>query len=143
MSITFWAPSAPCVETTVACEFCDGVGISPWGACRYCRETGEAKETRSTLPEINMSNQNARDFLKQLGEQESCGTWEVDRLKLLEPTLLLLSLGVNAPAFERETAVHGNFIDCGRDSDYVKRRSMQMLELVREAIKGNYDVSWG
>jgi hypothetical protein len=152
MSVTFWAPDAPTVT------------VKP-----YPEEEPNYTEERSTLPEVNLSNCNAREMLRLLGldSEELCSTLQpeefgpvVARLQTLlnsedarssavsepsEPSRRLRVL----PASEGDSGnvVHLGFgplvIEGGRSDGYIQRRARDLLDLFVQARQANYKASWG
>ena len=153
MSVTFWAPDAPTVK------------VKP-----YPDEEPDYVEERSTLPEVNLSNSNAREMLRLIGldSEELCGSMQPDEFGsvIVKLQRLLNSEEARAPALkdsvelERSFGVRvasggygGNVVevgytgprvfDGGRTDEYVKRRARDLLDLFVQARQGNYQACWG
>jgi hypothetical protein len=151
MSVTFWAPDAP----TVA--------VKP-----YPEEEPDYVEERSTLPEVNLANANAREMLQLIGldSDDLCGTLQPNEFGPVIARLqrLLNSEAARAPALKeisepcrRLKACTGNenlgnvvhvglgprSIDGGRTDGYIQRRARDLLDLFVQARQANYCTSWG
>jgi|OpeIllAssembly_1097287.scaffolds.fasta_scaffold05617_7 RecJ-like exonuclease len=144
MSITFSIKNAPYRKVMVDCLACDGTGHYYDACCPYCKGTGKCEDVVCDLPEVNMANGNALDMLRALGEEpDDCGEWPLSRLHELMTKLTLLKCGITSVFLEKDTVREGNIIDCGRDSEYVIRRSGQLYEVVATAFKMGRAVTWG
>jgi hypothetical protein len=152
MSVTFWAPDAPTVT------------VKP-----YPEEEPDFVEERSTLPEVNLSNCNAREILRLIGldSDELCGTLHPNEFGPVVARLqrLLNSKETRAQALQETleprrrlkaltagdenlgNVVHVGFgpriIEGGRTDGYIQRRARDLLELFVQARQGNYSTSWG
>jgi hypothetical protein len=152
MSVTFWAPDAPTVT------------VKP-----YPEVEPEYTEERSTLPEVNLSNCNAREMLRLLGLdfEELCGSVQPTEFGPVVSHLhrLINNEATRAPAL-KEAAEHprrlhvlaagerssGNVVavgfgprifEGGRSDDYLKNRASALLDLFVQARQANYQISWG
>ncbi len=147
MSITFWAPDAPRTKQQTECPICEGAGVDAYVEgldCGYCNGRGWLDEEKSSLPEINMSNTNAWDFMARMGvTPDHCGRIPHASLSEIGPKLALIAYGLTSVFLEREPSVVGSITYCGRDHEYVVRRATEMLELVKQAQAGGYDITWG
>ena len=144
MSITFSIKNAPYRKVMVDCLACDGTGHYYDACCPYCKGTGKCEDVVCDLPEVNMANGNAFDMLRALGEEpDYCGEWPLSKLHELMTKLTLLKCGITSVFLEKDTVREGNIIDCGRDSEYVIRRSGQLYEVVATAFKMGRAVTWG
>lgn len=86
--------------------------------------------------EINISNTNFKDLMLAVGLLEDAqryfGEWRLDELpNILQAFRRLQSI---EGAFEKPTVETGNFIEAGRDSEYVKRRLAQFVQLITAAM---------
>lgn len=143
MSITFWAPEAPCVQTRPYCSEPDYV------------------ETRSELPELNVSNRNAERFFRLLGEPfDCCGRWSSsDHDRVIHRLLWLLNhpdqleSATLAPSREQVAAVSSQgqltkihrlatVVDCGLSSEQLLRYCTVLLDLLVQARTRGFYVSW-
>lgn len=141
MSVTFWAPEAPQVEVLVDYE--DGYG--------------ETLVSRSSLPEVNMSYGDARQWLQLLGlnSDPSCelegDLWGsaspvqfkpvIERLQVLCSDPRARAAGLR-PAWETRGRRGARIIDCGRSDEYLALQSQQLLELFVQARQKNLDIHW-
>lgn len=145
MSITFWAPDAPTQQ------------VRPYP------DEPNYEETVSTLPELNISNANARVFLRLLGlPEDDCGgirrddlpAFAMKAIELLNREGLLLA-SERPRSDSRSLSPHnqsGNVIelrqgprciDFGLSVSQLERYATTFAELVTQAYRGGYDVCWG
>jgi hypothetical protein len=144
MSITFWAPDAP-----------------PQLVTPY-EDEPDYQEQRSTLPELNLANDNAQAFLALLEiPWDWCGTIAVAEFDKVIPRLLVLANSEDArqPVLrpgEQSQAVRveqdGNLAVLRRGprmygggllDDPVQRYAQTLLALLMRAKQQGYCVSWG
>lgn len=145
MSITFWAPDAPTVT------------VKPY------EDEPDYEEVVSTLPELNVSQFNAFGFLSLMGlEPDDCGTITVEDMDALITRLLVLAnrageraqLVSEAPPEDQRMRFvqEGNVVAVQRGphiiggavtDERVLRYVTTMLDLLTQARKANYVVSWG
>ena len=123
MSITFELNDTPYVSELV--EEPDG---EPW-------------ETQVPAPgwiSINMSNTNATDLLMLLDRandaKKGYGTWDLETIHDILRRLVKLR-NMQSKSFEKPTKISGDFVDIGRDSEYVDRKLNQMNVLLRSALE--------
>lgn len=156
MSITFWCPQAP-TEQFVP----------------YPEDEPDYVETRSTLPEVNLSNSNALAMLELMGlgigPDSYCGTVDADRLAdVIERLKRLVADPVQrTPALEPATVngvPQGPCQDLasllrmklapveqrgptvyagGRSDSYVRSRAQALLAVFEAARAHGFEVVWG
>ena len=150
MSITFWCPDAPTVETRP-----------------YPEDEPDYVERRSTLPELNLSNANAGALLELVGlPVDHAGTIEVEdldaldrrigavpqapvaRASLLEPPSVdgvpvVGTCTLGQLLLDRPHVRGPRILDPGRTDDYLVRRATQLRQLVAAAKSHHYCISWG
>jgi hypothetical protein len=143
MSITFWAPDAP---TRMVRPYTD---------------EPDYEEARSDLPELNVSQFNARPLLELVGlPPEDAGTVQAADMGPLISRLMVLTNQNSAraqavrPGGELpragSTGVDGEFsprgprvIDGGLEDSRLQRYVSTLLELFTQARRAGYSVSWG
>ncbi len=144
MSITFWAPTAP---TEIIRPFADEPDYT---------------EERSTLPELNISDDNARAFIALLGlEFDHGGEILPQDFDPLVARCLVLSnrSEARAPALREDKAtysamraVEGNLVqlerclrsyDVGLSDEKVQRYAQTLLKLFASCRPQGYSVVWG
>lgn len=127
MSITFYAPDAPTRQ------------VQPYD------DEPDYVETRSTLPELNVSNMNASVVFDLLGiVGDSCGTILVADMDPIIKRLLDHNNRPNKRALhERETIQSKNMVIFGVDDDRIKYYIDTMLHLLTQCKQSNFNISWG
>lgn len=130
MSVTFWMPQAPKQRVQPFPE--DDPDF--W-----------SNEPVPPFLDINMANDNARDFLDAFGMHKAdlCGTWKPGTSRRL---LIIVNdlLNSDKKALLVEPTIHdGNVTYCGRDLDYVIQRLEQFRTLFTLAIEHDFDISYG
>lgn len=123
MSITFRLNNTPYRKVTVT---------EPDG------ETWEDTVPEDGWTEINMAQTNATDLLNLLNRpadaKKQYGTWDLETVALIMRRLVKLR-NMQSTSFEKTTKVGENFVEIGRDSEYVDRKLNQMNVLLRSALE--------
>lgn len=164
MSVTFIAILAPTEMEEAECYFCDSGVINP--KCPVCSGTGIMDKEVSTLPEINLANNNAESLLmlvspEKLDVNDLCGEWEIEDLPIVRRTLIRLLNSEKDRAYEIEEAKNTRaptkvvindgdkyiqpgmrIISAGRTDEYLVRRLNQLLELVVKAQEIQSPIAW-
>jgi hypothetical protein len=145
MSITFWIPDAPTINVDHECWECDATGIVRAMPCSCCNGTGKETCAESTLPEVNMANSNAMAFLEMLvgDAADYCGTWTPEQCATLARKLTKIRNGKAAARLVDAPYQDGIVHYAGRSSEYVDRRSGDLLDVLVAASKAGMSVSWG
>lgn len=153
-------PEGTVGQREIDCQECEATGVWPSGKqCFYCRGSGKEKETVYNLPELNVSNANARRILTMLGfEDDSTGWIPSERLPELRRTLIRLkntdrSGHAIEPSKEQKTRMDtsgdiptitkGPTMYSGGFSDgYMLSTIERLLDMIDYAQKNGYGISW-
>lgn len=168
MSMDIWVPDASRHKKEVECFFCDGTGKDHEYPCGLCDGAGTRMVDVSDAPEYNLSNSNASAIMRLLGFEDS-EAWTIDANQLPEVRRKIIRLlnvpgelerGVRSPSDTQHTSreryrdpetglqsirpVAGpRMIDYGIDTEYLKRRLNNFLEVIEYAQKHGSEVVVG
>ena len=95
------------------------------------------------LPEMNMANRNAMDFLEWCGLPKTYGG-SVNVVVLKAKLALLIAAGVGDEGLPSQRV--GNVIDCGREPGYMVEKAKLLFEIADAAHVKQGDktvISWG
>jgi len=149
MSVTFSAPDAP--KKTVPCWMCDDARRWEEDPTAVCSSHCDGTLRESTLPEVNFSNHNARGILHLLGLDASdlWGELTCDEIPtVLQRMLPLINVKAQREHLNAPTVVDTEVGRCtivwgGNTDEQTLRRLLSIQELLAEAHKGGFGVSWG
>jgi hypothetical protein len=119
---------------------------------RYQPDPNNEPEWWDTRPcegfyEMNLSNVNAADLLILLGQykeaNELYGKWEQDKISKVLRKVTKIRNTREKDHFEKATTRVGNFIDCGRDSQYVLRRLDTLIMMLKAAKDNQMNIVFG
>lgn len=132
MSVTLWMPQAPVVR------------VEPYPEEEPGYFTTEPMEP---FVEVNMSNENFRDFMAVLlpgRDMDYCGTLSFDDCaRLYRNAFTVLNRDNLAKSMIEPEVRDGNMIYCGRDKEYVDRRLHSLITLCMVARAHRFEVVYG
>jgi hypothetical protein len=109
----------------------------------------ELQEERSTLPSLNLSQDNAFTFLRLMGlPEQSEGCVEAAALPGVSQKLLRVVNSQSArakeyvPRSDSQQPRKARVIELGLGDEYLQRRATQFMELFAQARKHNLRVIW-
>jgi hypothetical protein len=128
MSIDFWIPQAPVEQYRPFPE-----DDPDWLSVRPVEP----------FTELNMANDNAYAFLRELGCHGDCGEWNADELDRVYRKLMVLRNGTAGERLETPDVKEQNFYMMGRHTAYVQDRLDRLLAIVKAAREHGFSVVWG
>lgn len=166
MSITIWCPDAPRVQ--VPCEFCATARSGGWGvsvgldgnwadpddlspedlARVTCDPWCQGSHSKSSGPEANLSNHNARTVLGLIGLPPDCGSLHTDEIPgiLRKIADVRHTRGRLTPFVETPTDSQGDggcrVISAGNSEQDILERLTRIEDVLLWAKDTGYQVEW-